>query len=117
MVPVLRSSALAISASPGKRVSESEIKTLPVAKAALALSAASADTLYLTLVGFFNRPETIPERQCGQVVGWDFSGNLPNVRVNWITLDPDHPGTIYLATNMAYSELMMVAWLVSDGTR
>ena len=34
----------------------------------------------------------------------NISGNLPNVPMNWITLDPLNPGTIYLASNIGVFE-------------
>ena len=76
-----------------------KITTLPVPDAVLGhLAAASADTLYVIVVGFLDGQKIFKSTDTGKT--WrNISGNLPNVPVNWITLDPVHPGTIYLATN------------------
>lgn len=75
------------------------ITTLPVPNAVLGhLAAASADTFYIIVVGFLDGQKIFKSTDTGKT--WmNISGNLPNVPVNWITLDPVHPGTIYLATN------------------
>jgi photosystem II stability/assembly factor-like uncharacterized protein len=76
-----------------------QITTLPGKGLVLGhLAAASADTLYISVVGFLDGQKVFKSTDAGKK--WDnISGNLPNVPVNWITLDPLHPGTIFLATN------------------
>jgi hypothetical protein len=81
------------------KASLTSIASLPVPGAVLGhLAAASGDTLYIATVGFLDGQKVFKTTAAGKT--WiNISGNLPNVPVNWITLDPVHPGTIYLATN------------------
>jgi len=54
--------------------------------------------LYLIKAGFLNGNKVFKTSDAGK--NWtNISGNLPNVPLNWITLDPANPGTIYLASN------------------
>jgi photosystem II stability/assembly factor-like uncharacterized protein len=63
----------------------------------------SASTAYATFSGF-----TFGSDQLGHVfkttnsgVSWaDISGNLPNIPANHLAVDPDLPGTLYLATDV-----------------
>ena len=57
------------------------------------------NTLYLIKAGFIDGQKIFKTTDAGK--SWiNISGNLPNVPMNWITLDPANPGTIYLASNI-----------------
>jgi hypothetical protein len=65
----------------------------------LAVSFTKPETLYLIKAGFVEGQKIFKTSDGGKI--WtNISGNLPNVPLNWITLDPVNPGFIYLATNI-----------------
>jgi hypothetical protein len=64
----------------------------------LAVSFTQPETLYLIKIGFLEGQKIFKTTDGG--TSWiNISGNLPNVPVNWITLDPLNPDFIYVATN------------------
>jgi hypothetical protein len=64
----------------------------------LAVSFTQPRTLYLIKIGFLEGQKIFKTTNAGQ--SWiNISGNLPNIPLNWITLDPLNPDFLYLATN------------------
>jgi photosystem II stability/assembly factor-like uncharacterized protein len=73
----------------------------------LAVSPAQASTLYVIKVGFLDGQKVFRTDDSG--AHWtNISGNLPNVPVNWITIDPASPDFIFLGTNIG-------AFVATDG--
>jgi photosystem II stability/assembly factor-like uncharacterized protein len=68
-----------------------------------AAAAPGGNTLYVIKAGFVSGEKIFKTTDAGK--SWtNISGNLPNVPMNWITLDPVNPGTIYLASNIGVFE-------------
>src|SRR5439155_25821283 len=73
----------------------------PRAITQLAVDPTNAAITYCTVSGFSGFPDTLGHvfRTTDHGITWtDVSGNLPNVPANDIVLDPDLPGTVYVAT-------------------
>lgn len=64
-------------------------------------------TIYLVKLGFLEGQKVFRTDDAG--ASWtNISGNLPNVPVNWITIDPANPDFIFLGTNIG-------AFVATDG--
>lgn len=70
----------------------------------IAVDATSAATAYVTVSGFSgfsgDAQGHVFKTSNGGLNWTDISGNLPNVPVNDIVIDPDLPGTLYVATDI-----------------
>jgi hypothetical protein len=65
----------------------------------LAVSPGPQRSLYVVKAGFVDGQKIFKTPDAGN--SWlNISGNLPNVPVNWLAIDPDDPNTIYAATNV-----------------
>lgn len=73
----------------------------------LAVSPTHPTTLYVVKLGFLDGQKIFRTDDAG--ANWaNISGNLPNVPVNWITIDPVNPDFIFLGTNLG-------AFVATDG--
>jgi photosystem II stability/assembly factor-like uncharacterized protein len=73
----------------------------------LVVSPANPSRLYLLKVGFLDGQKVFRTDDAGKA--WtNISGNLPNVPVNWITIDPANPDVIFLGSNIG-------AFVATDG--
>jgi hypothetical protein len=69
----------------------------------IAVAPNSANTAYVTYSGFSGFTDTnghVFETLNGGSTWSDISGNLPNIPVNDIAVDPELPGTLYVATDL-----------------
>lgn len=73
----------------------------------LAVSPANPSRLYALKVGFLGGQKVFRTDDAGKM--WtNISGNLPNIPVNWITIDPVNSDFIFLGTNVG-------AFVATDG--
>jgi photosystem II stability/assembly factor-like uncharacterized protein len=62
------------------------------------LAVSSAGVLYVIKVGFLGDQKVFSSTDGGN--SWlNISGNLPNVPLNWVTVDPVHPNFVFVAGN------------------